>query len=131
MKVITFGVFDFFHYGHLKLLKNCKEFGDYLIVAIQDNDEILVNKPNATILYSTSQRKEIIESLRFVDEVIVYKQIDQDIKNIDFDVLVIGGDQNHSGFKKAIEWAQNNGKIIKLVKRTPNISSSEIKGNLK
>ena len=33
-KVLTFGVFDYFHLGHLRLFKNCKKYGDYLIVGI-------------------------------------------------------------------------------------------------
>lgn len=37
-KVLTFGVFDYFHYGHLKLLERCKKLGDYLVVALQNDD---------------------------------------------------------------------------------------------
>ena len=40
-KVVTFGVFDYFHYGHLKLFERAKAMGDYLIVAIQAEEYIL------------------------------------------------------------------------------------------
>lgn len=48
-KVLTVGVFDYFHYGHLKLFNNAKNFGEYLIVAVQDSDFILKYKPNGSI----------------------------------------------------------------------------------
>ena len=40
IKVLTFGVFDYFHYGHLKLFEQARKYGDYLIVAIQKDDDI-------------------------------------------------------------------------------------------
>lgn len=52
-KVLTFGVFDYFHYGHLKLFERCKKYGDFLIVAVQCGEEILKNKPDAHVLYTT------------------------------------------------------------------------------
>lgn len=130
MKVLTFGVFDYFHYGHLKLLERCKKLGDYLIVAVQDGDQILINKPDAKIMYTTEQRKEMLEAIKYVDEVIVYKQVCDDIPNIDFDILVVGPDQNHGGILKAINWAKENGKVVKVLERTPGICSSDIKKNL-
>ena len=35
-KILTFGVYDYFHIGHLRLFKQCKQYADYLIVAVQD-----------------------------------------------------------------------------------------------
>ena len=97
-KVFTVGVVDYFHYGHLCLLKRCKALGDYLIVAVQEGSEILKTKPEAKILYSTSERVEMIEAIKCVDEVVVYHQVDNDVKKHDFDVFVVGGDQKHDGF---------------------------------
>lgn len=91
-KVLTFGVFDYFHYGHLKLFERCKKYGDFLIVAVQRGEEILKNKPDAHVLYTTEQRKEIVSAVKYVDSVIEYRQVDEDIVNIDFDVLILGGD---------------------------------------
>ena len=130
MKVLTFGVFDYFHWGHLKLFERAKKYGDYLIVAVQDEEYILRYKPNAKILYSTEQRVELLSSLKIIDEVIIYKNVSEDIKKIDFDVFVVGEDQNHDGFMKAINYCRKNGKRVVKLSRTPEICSSEIKNNL-
>ena len=89
-KVITVGVYDYFHIGHLKLFKNAKKLGDYLIVAVQDGDCILKTKPDAKVLYTTEQRIEMVSELRTVDEVIIYEDVDKTIAEVDFDVFAIG-----------------------------------------
>ena len=131
MKVLTFGVFDYFHYGHLKLFQRCKALGDFLIVAVQNENEILKNKPQAKIFYSTEQRLEMVSSIVYVDKVVTYDQVVDDIKNIEFDILCVGGDQNHKGFQEAIEWCKKQEKKVVFLERTPNICSSEIKNNLR
>ena len=131
MKVLTFGVFDYFHYGHLKLFERCKAMGDFLIVAVQNEGEILKTKPQAKIFYSTEQRVEIVSSIRCVDKVVCYNQVDDDIKKIDFDIFCVGGDQTHKGFQNAMVWCENNGKKVVVLERTPNISSSDIKRDLR
>ena len=130
IKVLTVGVYDYFHLGHLRLFENAKELGDYLIVAVQDEDFILKTKPNAKILYTTEQRKELVGALRVVDEVVGYTDVDAIVKMIDFDVFAIGEDQNHEGFQKAVEWGKEKGKKIVRMRRTPGISSSDIKQKL-
>ena len=130
-KVLTVGIFDYFHLGHLRLFQKAKALGDYLIVAVQDEDYILRFKPQANILYSTEQRLELVGALRVVDEVTVYTAVDESIKSIDFDVFAIGEDQDHEGFRRAVAWCQEHGKKVVRMKRTPNISSSSIKDNIK
>lgn len=129
-KVLTVGVYDYFHLGHLRLFKNARKLGDYLIVAVQDGNFILKTKPDAKVLYTTEQRKELVGALRVVDEVVTYTDIDVTIKNIDFDVFAIGEDQNHDGFQRAIKWCNEHGKMVVRMKRTPGICSSEIKRRL-
>lgn len=129
-KVFAFGVFDYFHYGHLKLLERAKKLGDYLIIAVQESEEITKNKPDAKVMYTTEQRVEMIGAIKYVDEVITYKQIEDDIKKVDFDIFVVGGDQNHAGIQRAIKWAEDKGKKIVTLSRTPNICSSDIKKTL-
>lgn len=133
-KVITFGVFDCFHYGHLRLMERAKKLADedcYLIVAVQDSEYVLKYKPNTKVVYDNEKRMEILRALRVVDEVILYKDVDKDIKNIDFDILVLGGDQNHAGFIKASTWAKVNGKKVVRLERTKGISSTQIRCGIK
>lgn len=129
-KIITFGVFDYFHLGHLRLFEQCKKYGDYLIVAVQDNDSILKYKPDAKVLYSTSDRIHMVESLKCVDEVVTYNSIYPDISNFDFDILALGEDHTAERFMNAAKWAEDHGKEVVRLKRTQGICSSSIKNNL-
>lgn len=129
-KIITVGVFDYFHLGHLRLFENAKALGDYLIVAVQNGDCILKTKPNANVLYSTEQRVDLVKALRVVDEVIVYQDVDKTLPMVNFDVFAIGGDQNHAGFQRAVKWCEEHGKEVIRLPRTPGICSSEIKKQL-
>ncbi len=130
-KVLTVGVFDYFHYGHYKLFENAKKLGDFLIVAVQDGEYILKYKPEANIMYTTEQRLELVGALKSVDKVVVYYDVDKIVQDVDFDIFAVGGDQNHSGFLRAIDWCKEHGKEVITLPRTPNICSSEIKQSLK
>ncbi len=129
-RVLTVGVYDYFHLGHLRLFKQCKEYGDFLIVAVQDGQYIHKYKPNSSVLYSTEERIEIINNLREVNEVIVYSDVDKIVKEVEFDVLALGEDQRHEGFSKAEKWCVDNGKKVVRLKRTQGISSSDIKDKI-
>lgn len=129
-KVITFGVFDYFHFGHLRLIENASKYGDYLIVAVQDEAYIKKYKPNTDILYSTEQRIEMLRALRAVDEVVLYSDVSESIKVFDFDVFAVGADQQHSGFQEAIEYCKANGKEVVRLERTQGISSTLIRKEL-
>ena len=68
-KVVTFGVYDYFHLGHLRLFKNAKNLGDWLIVAVQDGDYILKTKPDAKVMYTFAR------IIRFMEQYIMNCQI--------------------------------------------------------
>lgn len=130
-KIITFGVFDYLHLGHLRLFKQCKKYADFLMVGVQDEEYILKYKPNARVLYSTEERVEMLEALKIVDKVIVYNEISVEfIKNIEFDILALGEDHRGGRFDNIEKWCINNGKQIVRLKRTPGICSSQIKNTL-
>lgn len=130
-KILTFGVFDYFHLGHLRLFEQCKQYGDYLIVAVQNEEYILRYKPEAKILYSTNERVELLKNLRIVDQVITYNTVSPEtLSKINFDILALGEDHTGSRFDDVTKWCKQNGKTVVRLKRTPNICSSDIKKNL-
>lgn len=122
--VLTFGVYDMLHIGHILLFKRAKDCGDRLMVAVQDEECILKYKPDTKIIYSTEERLYMVSTIRYVDEVVTYKDVDKDICNFDFDILVLGQDQNHAGFQRAIQWCEENGKQVIRLPRTEGISST-------
>ena len=127
-KILTFGVYDYFHLGHLRLFKQAKKYANYLIVAVQDGEYILKFKPDAKVLYSTEERVEILEALRIVDEVVVYDTVSPaTLEKIDFDILALGEDHRGGRFDEVENWCKEHGKQVVRLKRTPGIASSDIK----
>lgn len=72
-KVLTGGVFDILHYGHVSFLKKAKKLGDHLVVAIESDANVKRLKGSGRPIHNQKQRKEILESLSFVDEVVILK----------------------------------------------------------
>ena len=122
--ILTVGVYDMLHIGHILLFKRAKELGDKLIVAVQDSDVILKYKPGTRMVYTTEERMYMVSAIKYVDEVIVYRDVDKDIQNVDFDVFAKGPDQSHAGFQRAVEWCRENGKEVVVIPRTEGISST-------
>lgn len=130
-KILTVGVYDLLHIGHVEVFRRARRYGDYLIVAVQDSDVILKYKPEAKMLYSTEERCYMVKAVRYVDEVVVYRGVDDIVKEVDFDVFIKGPDQQHEGFKRAVAWCEANGKEVITLPRTEGISSSWLKETIK
>ena len=91
--VITYGTFDMFHVGHLKLLKRLSEMGDKVIVAVS-TDEFNLGKGKKTLI-PYEQRAQIVESIKYVDMVIPEENWEQklsDVKKYNVDIFAIGED---------------------------------------
>lgn len=123
-KVVTVGVFDFFHLGHLNVLEAAREHGDYLIVAVHDDK---LNMKEVEFLYSLEERMHFVECIRYVDEVIPYERVDTLLPTINFDVFAYGPDQNHQYFQKAFAWCRKNNKEMVMLRRTEGISSTRLR----
>lgn len=121
-KVITYGTFDLFHYGHLRILKRAKALGDYLIVAVSTDEFNAIKGKKCT--YPYEHRAKIVAAIKYVDEVIPEKRWEQkieDVKKHQVDVFVMGDDwQGKFDFLK--DYCQ-----VVYLERTKDISTSEIK----
>jgi glycerol-3-phosphate cytidylyltransferase len=125
-RVITYGTFDLLHYGHINLLRRAKELGDYLIVALS-TDEFNLEKGKKSY-FSFEKRKQLLESIRYVDLVIPETSWDQKINDVhEFRVntFVMGDD-----WLGKFDFLENEGVEVVYLPRTPEISTSQIKQDL-
>ena len=125
-RVITYGTFDLLHYGHINLLKKCKEHGDYLIVALSTDEFNKLKGKQSYFAYE--ERKKLLESIRYVDLVIPENSWEQKIENIKefkVDTFIIGDDWKGK-FDFLNEYCD-----VKYLERTPEISTTKIKKELK
>lgn len=94
------GCFDIIHPGYIKMFEDSKKICNYLLIALQTDptiDRPLKNKPVQTI----DERKTIISSIRYVDEVIVYeteKDLYNILKNTKIDVRILGSDYKNKKY---------------------------------
>lgn len=127
--VYTTGVFDILHRGHINVLLEAKKLGDRLVVGIQDDESVYAAKGKYPTL-SVQERVAQLESLPFVDEVIVYEGTEQisHLKKIAPQIMVQGDDWFLSGEREAIiRHLKKHDIRLVLVPYTEEISSSEIK----
>lgn len=125
-RVITYGTYDLFHYGHLRLLKRAKSYGDYLVVAISTDEFNAVKGKKCA--YPYEQRAKIVEAIKYVDKVIPEKNWEQkadDIRKHDIDILIMGDD-----WKGKFDHLKDLCEVVYLP-RTSNISTTQIKKDVK
>lgn len=123
--VLTYGTFDMFHIGHLKLLQRLKALGDKLIVGVS-SDEFNELKGKKTLI-PFEQRALIVENLKCVDMVISennWEQKIEDIKKYNIDIFAMGDD-----WEKKFDFLKEYCKVIYLP-RTENISTTQLKKEL-
>ena len=121
-KVITYGTFDLFHYGHINLLERAKKLGDYLIVGLS-TDEFNSLK-GKTSKFNYEQRKKFLEAIKYVDEIIPednWEQKINDIKEKNVDIFVMGND-----WEGKFDYLKEYCEVVYLP-RTPRISSTLLK----
>jgi glycerol-3-phosphate cytidylyltransferase len=124
-KVITYGTFDLIHRGHINILRRAKGFGDYLIVALS-TDEFTAGKGKQTY-YAYEERKQILEAIKYVDEVIpetCWEQKIDDVVRHHVSVFVIGED-----WRGKFDFLTPYCDVIYLP-RTEGISTTQIKTEL-
>ena len=120
MNVITYGTFDLLHIGHISMLKRCRAFGSRLIVGLS-TDEFNSQLKKKHTIQPYLERKEILESLRYVDLVIPeenWTQKEADIERYNIQTFIIGDD-----WKGKFDFLKTQCEVIYLP-RTEGISST-------
>lgn len=123
-KVITYGTFDTFHYGHFFLLERAKQLGSHLTVCVS-TDKFNIQKKGKTPKLKFSDRSRIINSLSFVDTVCAEESWEQkinDIKRFNISIFAIGED-----WKGQFDFLKIYCDVVYL-SRTNDVSSTLIRG---
>ena len=120
--VLTFGTFDVFHVGHLRILQRAAALGDRLIVGIS-TDQLNLDKKGRSPVFNQEQRLEIVGALKCVDDVFFEESLEQKgeyLKNYNAAILVMGDDWKgrFDGFSSLCD--------IVYLPRTPAISTTEV-----
>ena len=92
--VITFGTFDLFHIGHLRILQRARELGDCLVVGVS-TDALNFSKKNVRPIYRQEDRADIVRALACVDEVFFEESLEKKadyIRQYNANILVMGDD---------------------------------------
>ncbi len=92
--VFTNGCFDILHAGHVKYLQQAKQLGDYLIVAVNEDDSITRLKGPGRPINNTEQRLAVLAGLGVVDWVVPFADDTPErlLRKLQPDILVKGGD---------------------------------------
>ncbi len=101
---VTFGAFDLCHAGHVRMLRDAKQHCEHLIVGLHDDPSRYSDKKyrmdtggklKNTPIMSIEERREILEAIKYVDEIFIYST-ENDLldwlKNNDYDLRIIGSD---------------------------------------
>ena len=126
-KILTYGTYDLLHHGHINLLRRAKERGDYLIVGISTDEFNAIKGKKSYYDYET--RKQMLEAIKYVDEVIPeydWNQKPEDIMRLGVDEVVMGSDwEGSEKFESLRQYCD-----VNYLPRTEGISSTQIKQDL-
>lgn len=123
------GFFDILHDGHIDILKKAKELCDFLIVAV-GTDEFMIKRKHRQSILSYEQRKEIIESIKYVDLVVPQENLDKvaAFYQYHFDVMFSGMDHiDEPIYIQATNKLKTLGVDTIYFERTNDISSTKIR----
>ena len=128
----TTGVFDMFHIGHLNILKRAKEQCEYLIVGVT-TDELCIKRKNKKPIICESERVEIVSAIKYVDKVVLQKDMDKIKPVIEYDVDVVFVGSDWQGTPAWVEYEKEFNKVncsVCYLSHTDGISSSILRDRL-
>ena len=128
----TTGVFDMFHIGHLNILKKAKEQCEFLVVGVT-TDELCLKRKNKLPIICESDRVEIVESIKYVDKVVLQDNMDKldAVKKHKADAVFVGSDwQGTEAWNKYEKEFATVGCTVVYLDHTDGISSTILRERL-
>jgi rfaE bifunctional protein nucleotidyltransferase chain/domain len=128
--VLVGGCFDILHFGHISFLKKAKSYGDYLLIALESDENVRRVKGNARPIHSQNQRKEMLEALSFVDEVMVLPPMRSDeeyfdmVKKVKPDIIALT--EGDPILHKKMEQGKQTGAEVVIIEKITTPSTSQL-----
>lgn len=89
------GCFDVLHAGHIDMLKYARSLGQRLVVGLDTDERVRSSKGPTRPINTYFFRKKVMESIRYVDEVVSFGTDDElfaAIRNSNADTIVVGAE---------------------------------------
>ena len=112
--IMTNGCFDIIHTGHVRYLSKAKSLGDYLVIAVNDDESVKRLKGNGRPINVLEDRMLVLNSLASVNLVIPFSQDtpEEIISSVNPDVLVKGGDYKEENIAGAESVRKSGGEVV-------------------
>lgn len=129
-KILVGGCFDLIHFGHIHFLKKARSLGDYLVVALESDENVRHLKGESRPVHTQKQRREMLEALKFVDEVIPLPKMKSDedyrklVEKVSPHILAVTKGDPVLAKKKA--HARKVGARVVIIKKLKTQSTSQI-----
>lgn len=123
--IITYGTFDMFHIGHLRLLERLSKMADRVIVAV--STDAFNEQKGKKVLIPYEQRAAIVQAIEYVDLVIAeehWEQKSADIEKYNVDIFAMGDD-----WQGKFDFLQPLCEVVYL-ERTQDVSTTSLKKSL-
>ena len=112
--VLANGCFDLFHVGHIRYLEGAKAAGDFLVVAVNSDEQVIKQKGEGRPFMPENERAEIVAALRCVDLVTIFPEptVTEVIRAITPDFHAKGTDYTSDSVPEKDIVAEVGGKVI-------------------
>lgn len=129
--VLIQGAFDILNYGHVRAFRRAKSEGDYLIVALNTNPLILDYKQRIAVM-PWRQKKIILESIRYIDKVVVAPDFSpmKLLRKYDVDVYCLTREWEPTKAEELAYMKKKGGRVVFMPRYKGAIPTSEIKKRL-
>jgi FAD synthetase len=124
-RVLVGGAFNVIHPGHIFFLIKAKSLGDFLIVVVANDNNVLKNK--GYLLFSAEERKMILENLKIVDKVVIGDKSDflRVVEKEKPDIIALGYDQkiNEKDLREKLKSMKIDCKVVRIKEKFGNYST--------